>query len=145
MSFSSVLLLAMLPALGNFAGGVLAEIVPASERRLSVALHLAAGIIFAVIGVELMPRALENTQPWIVVSAFCLGGIASIGLKQGVTRLQERYGGKTGPWMIYIAVSTDLFTDGVLIGTGSSVSFTLALLLAVAQVLADVPEDRKRV
>lgn len=135
-----VIVLALLPFAGNLSGGILAEVVETTKRRVSIALHAAAGIVLAVIGVELMPRTLENTQPWIVVLAFCLGGIASIGLKHAVKRLQERRGGNAGPWMIYIAVSTDLFTDGLLIGTGSAVSFTLALLLAVAQVLADIPE-----
>ncbi|KAB7623430.1 peptidoglycan-binding protein [Alkalilimnicola sp. S0819] len=119
---------------------MLAEAIMTTERRVSIALHGAAGIVFAVIAVELMPRVLENTKPWIVVLGFCIGGVLSIVLKQVVKRVQAQRGGKAGPWMIYIAVSTDLFTDGLLIGTGSAVSFSLALLLAVAQVLADIPE-----
>jgi ZIP family zinc transporter len=39
-----------LPAVGNVAGGLLAEMVPVSERVLSLALHLAAGIVLAVVG-----------------------------------------------------------------------------------------------
>ena len=142
MHFLNVLLLAMLPALGNFAGGVLAEIFPASERRLSVALHLAAGIIIAVIGVELMPRTLDAAAPWLVVLAFCLGGGSSILIKSLMHRLEARSGGETSArsWMIYIAVATDLFSDGLMIGAGSVVSFQLALLLALAQIVADVPE-----
>lgn len=42
--------------------------------------------------------------------------------------------------MIYLAVATDLFSDGLMIGAGSVVSFQLALLLALAQIVADVPE-----
>jgi len=34
----------------------------------------------------------------------------------------------------------DLFSDGIMIGTGSAVSFGLALLLAFGQVAADIPE-----
>ncbi len=52
-----VLGLAALPAAGNFAGGVLAEVFRVSERALSLALHLAAGIVLAVVGLELMPSA----------------------------------------------------------------------------------------
>jgi ZIP family zinc transporter len=135
-----VVLLALLPFAGNFAGGVLAEVINVTQRRVSLALHGAAGILFAVIAVELMPRTLANAPAWIVVLGFCVGGALSIVLKQMVERIQATRGGSAGPWMIYIAVSTDLFTDGLLIGTGSAVSFSLALLLAVAQVLADVPE-----
>lgn len=43
-------------------------------------------------------------------------------------------------WMIYTAVATDLFGDGLLIGAGSAVAGGLGLVLAVGQVLADVPE-----
>ncbi len=38
------------------------------------------------------------------------------------------------------AVATDLFGDGLLIGAGTAVASGLGLVLAVAQVLADVPE-----
>lgn len=43
-------------------------------------------------------------------------------------------------WMVYIAVAADLFSDGLMIGAGSAVGPTLALTLALGQVLADVPE-----
>jgi hypothetical protein len=36
-------------------------------------------------------------------------------------------------WMIYIAVSVDLLSDGILIGTGSVVSASMALVLALGQ------------
>lgn len=141
MPLWQVVVLALLPFAGNFAGGVLAEFVETTDRRVAIALHAAAGIVLAVIAVELMPRTLENTAAWIVVVALCLGGVASILIKRAVKRVQEATGSDSaGPWMIYIAVATDLFTDGLLLGTGSAVSFSLALLLAVAQVLADLPE-----
>jgi ZIP family zinc transporter len=62
-----VLALALLPAAGNFAGGVLAELIPTSRRTLSRALHVAAGIIVAVVGVELRipmkPDAYSKVKP----------------------------------------------------------------------------------
>ena len=51
-----VLALALMPAFGNFAGGVVAELIPTSRRMLNCALHAAAGIVTAVVAVELMPR-----------------------------------------------------------------------------------------
>lgn len=65
-----------------------------------------------------------------------------MGLEALVSRLQSRDAGdaETRAWMIYLAVATDLFADGLLIGAGSAVSLGLGLLLALAQVLADVPE-----
>lgn len=47
-TFSTVILFALLPAAGNLVGGLLSEIVQVSYRTLSLALHAAAGILFAV-------------------------------------------------------------------------------------------------
>jgi zinc transporter, ZIP family len=43
-------------------------------------------------------------------------------------------------WMIYIAAAIDLFSDGLMIGAGTAVGLSLALVLGLGQVLADVPE-----
>ena len=63
IGFLQVLLLALLPALGNVAGGLLNEFFPVSYRTLSLALHAATGILFAVIGVDLMPRHCKPILP----------------------------------------------------------------------------------
>lgn len=55
MDLVKVVTLALLRALGNFGGGLLAEVLQATGRRLNLALHGAAGIMLAVIGVELIP------------------------------------------------------------------------------------------
>ncbi len=59
--YLAVLAFAALPALGNFAGGLLAEVLRPSRRLLSLALHAAAGIVLSVVAVELMPQALQAT------------------------------------------------------------------------------------
>ena len=53
-----VLGLATIPAAANLAGGLLAEVRPVSDRTLSLALHGAAGIVLAVVAIELMPEVL---------------------------------------------------------------------------------------
>lgn len=137
--FLQVLALALLPALGNFAGGLLAELFNTSRRNLSRSLHLAAGIVVAVVAVELLPEALKGASPWLVVMGFCLGGAAFIAFDFVITRV---IGNKdsAGPWIIYTAVFFDLFSDGLMIGVGSTVSISLALILAIGQVTADAPE-----
>lgn len=141
--FLSVLLLAALPALGNFAGGLLAEFVPVSGRSLSLALHGAAGIVLAVVGVELMEQVLQTQPAWIPLLAFVAGGGAAVGLDVLVDLVRGRFGGGdggSGAWLIYMGVAVDLFSDGLLIGTGSTINLGLGLLLALGQVPADVPE-----
>lgn len=139
-----VLGLALLPALGNFSGGLLAEFFPTPKRVLNRALHAAAGLIIAVIAVELMPESLATISGWIIGSAFGFGGLAYLGIQALVEKAQAgqegiRHG-KLSMWMIYIAVAIDLFSDGLLIGTGSAVSLSMAVVLALGQVLADIPE-----
>ena len=124
-------------------GGLLAEYLPTSKRNLNRALHAASGIVIAIVAVELVPRALEATSGWIVAVAFGIGGLAYIALEALVERLQKKRaegGDRTSMWMIYVAVAVDLFSDGLMIGAGSAVATSLALVLALGQVLADVPE-----
>ena len=73
--FLQVIVLAPMPAVGNFVGGLVAEVIVISRHRLGIALHAAAGIVLAVIAVELMPRALNGEPTWVTVAAFVAGGI----------------------------------------------------------------------
>lgn len=150
--FALVLLFAALPAAGNFVGGLLAEVLPFSRRGVSLALHAAAGVLLAVVGLELMPAALDTDTPWVPIAAFVAGGGAFVALERAIGIVRRRMG-RTGtaaedgdageggsPWGVFAGVSIDLFADGVMIGTGSIISPALGLLLALGQVPADVPE-----
>ena len=69
-----VLALALMPAAGSFAGGMIAELVPATPRILSRALHAAAGIAIAVVAVEMMPAIIAGAPTWAIVIGLCAGG-----------------------------------------------------------------------
>lgn len=141
--FLLVIGLAALPAAGNLAGGVLAELVRVSGRTLSLSLHLAAGIVLAVVGLELMPEALSATPAWVPLVSFVGGGAIFIGLDRSIGYVQGRLGGgekQAGALAIFFGVSMDLFSDGVMIGTGTVLNPALGLLLALGQVPADFPE-----
>lgn len=143
-----VLLLALFPAMGNFAGGLLAELIRTSRRKLSIALHMAAGIVLGVIAIELAPTVMDGLPGVIAAVGFFAGGLAFLALDalvgcfQGSASEQEspQSADFSGAWTIYAAVAIDLFSDGLLIGAGSSLSFELALVLALGQVTADIPE-----
>ena len=139
MEYLQVLGLALLPAAGNFAGGVVAELVTPTRRQLSRALHVAAGIVVAIVAVELIPEATRGAAPpWAVVLGLALGGAFYMLLEWAI---EAAVGARaSGPWMVYAAVAIDLFSDGLIIGVSSVVSFGLALVLALGQVTADFPE-----
>jgi ZIP family zinc transporter len=148
-----VLALIALPILGNYVGGALAEVLPVSRRTLSLALHAAAGIVLAVVGLELMPEALEADPAWVPILAFTAGALFFLALDKGVDRLQDMTASRSGtqvteesddensnPLTIYAGTSLDLFSDGVMIGTGALLDPGLGLLLALGQTPADLPE-----
>lgn len=140
-SLAFVLLLALLPGAGNFAGGLIAEFWKPTSRLLNLALHAAAGIVIAIVAVELVPEALQSLAGWWIALAFAAGGVAYTLIERVMQRLQAGASrGRTRMWMIYVAIAVDLTSDGLMIGTGSAVSISLALVLAAGQVLADVPE-----
>lgn len=136
-----VLLLALLPFAGNFAGAALAETLSPSDAWRNRALHAAVGIVFAVVAIEIMPEALEVLAGWQIALAFLVGGAVYLLAQTIIARRAESRAESSGRmWMIYLAVATDLFGDGLLIGSGSAVAASLGLTLAVGQVLADIPE-----
>lgn len=139
---SQIVLLALLPAAGNFVGGVIAELWKPSARILSLALHAATGIVLAIVALELLPRGVEAGSHVLVAVSFAAGTLAYLLLQWLVKKLTSGQGeeGSGRMWMIYIAVATDLASDGIMIGTGAAISIELALVLGLGQVLADVPE-----
>lgn len=139
--FLVALALSVIPVLRNIAGGLIAEVVAVSWRTLSLALHGAAGIVLAVVGVELMPRALGADPAWLPVLAFVAGGAFFLAVDRAIGLVRRLTGGgEAGPWAIFFGVAVDLFSDGVMIGTGSTIGLGLALLLAPGQAPADMPE-----
>lgn len=138
----SVLLIALLPAAGTAAGAFAAEWKQPSEAITGAALHSAAGIAAAVVAVELMPRAIEAAEQWVLAIGFMGGAIASILLGRSAKWLQGRFGAshqRAGLWAAYAAIATDLLIDGLTTGAGSAVSSSLGLLLGASQVLANIP------
>lgn len=141
--FLTVLALALLPAGGNVVGSLLAEMVKTPAWLIGAALHAAAGIAIAVVSIELTPRIIGELPPWLLVAAFLLGAAFSVGVVRGVKALNASSGGDkqtgAGPWMVYIAIAADLFSDGLLTGAGSAVASRLGFVLAASQFVANIP------
>lgn len=134
----NVVLLALLPGLGVALGGIVAEVTPRSRAWLNWSLHAAAGIVIAIAAIEVFPEALSTVSTWTVGVAFAIGGLAYLGAQMLVDRRSAA--GESRMWMIFLAVATDLFGDGLLIGAGTAVSASLGVTLAIGQIMANVPE-----
>lgn len=84
--------------------------------------------MLAVVGVELMPQALAADPPWVVILAFVAGGGFFILIDYWIGLIRSRLANpqpSAAPWAIFFGVAVDLFSDGVMIGTGSTISLSL--------------------
>lgn len=84
---------------------------------MSPALHLAAGIVMAMVGLELMPEVLGASPPWVPILAFVGDGASFMGIERVIGSIRRRLGAgeeSSGPLAIFTGVSLDLFNDGVM-------------------------------
>lgn len=71
--YVTVLGLAALPAAANVLGGLLGDLVTLPRRVLNLVFEWVAGMLLGVVGIELMPRVLHASIPWLMVLVFVLG------------------------------------------------------------------------
>ncbi len=140
--YLSTLALSAMPAIGSYIGGLLSEFIPPSKGNLSLTLHAAAGIILSVVGVEIMPQILAADPPWLIFLAFVMGGGFFILMRRGINFFQkntDKSEKQSSAWVIFFAIGVDLFSDGLMVGTSSTIAFSLALMVAVGHILANIP------
>jgi ZIP family zinc transporter len=131
----------LLPALVMVIGAALAVWRAPGPKLRSAILHFAAGVIFSVVAVELLPDIVQHHAPYEVVLGFGLGVATMLGLRYFTQRLEERQGPKatTGPsstaslpWGLLVAIGIDIFIDGLLLGIGFAAGAKEGTLLAIA-------------
>ena len=137
---ASVLAFASIPALAVMLGGSAAAFRTPSATVRSAVQHLAAGIVFAALAVELLPEVIHRRLPLITVLGFGVGVAVMLGLKSFSSRWENLEGAATAgalPIGLLVASGVDIAIDGLLIGIGfvagerQGVLLTLALTLEV--------------
>lgn len=142
MAYNGALLLALAPAGGALLGGLLALFVRLSKLNLAFALHVGAGAVLAVVGVELLPRSLQTTSPILILASFVAGAGFFVGLGWIGNKIGQHLGkaGTGSTYAVLFGVGIDLLTDGIMIYTGQQISNDLGLLLGIGLFIADFPE-----
>lgn len=80
--------------------------------------HVAGGLVFAAVSVEVLPDMLERALPFAAAIGFALGVALVMGIQFVSEKLSEKQGGES-PWSLIGVISVDVFIDGVLIGVAS--------------------------
>ncbi|MDQ2808769.1 MAG: transporter [Chloroflexota bacterium] len=136
---------AVLPAVLMIAGALVAIFRPPGPHLRSGILHFAAGLIFAVVAVELIPEMVKAHSATEVSIGFVLGVLAMLGLSrltegqvEGTLVATEESNAAASaagvplPLGMLLAVAVDLAIDGLLIGIGFAAGAKTGQLLAFA-------------
>ncbi|SNS00406.1 zinc transporter, ZIP family [Hymenobacter mucosus] len=141
----------LLPAVVMIAGAALAVWRAPGPKLRSAILHFAAGVIFSVVAVELLPDIVQHHAPYEVALGFGLGVAAMLGLRYFTQRLEKRVAsaGTSAaaaadapgpgqapaaplPWGLLVAIGIDILIDGLLLGIGFAAGAKEGTLLAIA-------------
>ncbi len=142
-SWTTLLGFSVLPAVVMIAGAALAVWRPPDPQLRSAILHFAAGVIFSVVAVELLPDIVQHHAPYEVVLGFGLGVAAMLGLRYFTQRLEKQEatpataaapnaGVAPLPWGLLVAIGIDILIDGLLLGIGFAAGAKEGTLLAIA-------------
>jgi len=133
-SVPQVILVASIPVGAAFVGAAIAAWrAPGLIVRSSIQ-HFAAGVIFSVVAVELLPEIRKGHDPWEVAWTFAAGVGFMLLIDVVVKRFQ--HSGEGGPSAgQLVPIGVDLLLDGLLIGIAMTAGLKQGVLLTVALTL----------
>lgn len=135
-TYLEILVFALIPFLSIIIGGVLGLIRKPSGMFTSSVLHFAAGVVFSVVAVELLPDIVKEHAPLEVGIGFSLGVISMFLVKYFAEKIEQKSEGHPTknvlPMGLVAALAIDLIIDGLLVGVGFAAGNKEGVLLSVA-------------
>lgn len=134
---SEVLGYAFLPVITIIAGGAVGLYKNPGDVIRSSILHFAAGVVFSVVAVELLPDIVKNHLPIEVGIGFSMGIVLMLFVKYFTERNQKTENALNEnkdrlPFGLLSALIIDLIIDGLLLGIGFAAGKKEGILLSVA-------------
>ena len=132
--FLTVLAYACVPVAAAILGAIVASVRPPGSKVRSIIQHFAAGVVFSVVAVELLPDILREHKPVQVIIGFALGVGAMLGIRSLTGDVEEAKpeGREKLPWAMLVAIAVDVLVDGFLIGIGFAAGAKEGKLLTLA-------------
>jgi ZIP family zinc transporter len=141
---TEILLFSIIPLATIFIGGFLGTTFNVKKKTRSILLHLAAGVVFAVVAIELLPDIVEK-QNIITVSIGFFAGLTLMLIIKHFTRKSENKhkeiieakeiedaNNKILPWGLLVGIAIDIVLDGILLGVGFAAGKSEGVLLCAA-------------
>lgn len=131
---TQVLLFSLIPVIAMLAGSAVAIIRTPSSNLRSLILHFAAGVVFSVVAVELIPDVVKTHAPVPLIIGFVAGFILMIVLRKLGEKQEDKENVEKSsiPVSLVTAISVDILIDGLLLGTGFAAGFKEGVLLSIA-------------
>lgn len=133
--FQKIISFSLLPVFTMLAGGIIAVYKKPDNNIRSLILHFAAGVVFSVVAVELLPDIVKEHKPLQVIIGFASGLIAMLVIKKFAEAKEEKEIENSIaklPMSLLVAICVDIFIDGLLLGIGFAAGSKEGMLLAVA-------------
>ena len=137
-SILQVLLISAIPVGAAFIGATVAALRPPGRVVRSSIQHFAAGVIFSVVAVELLPEVRRGHDPFEVGWTFAAGLALMLGIDEVVKRFNPvgEHAGARGPSPgQLVPIGVDLLLDGLLIGIAMTAGLKQGVLLTIALTL----------
>lgn len=136
----------LIPVLFTILGAAAGVYVPVVQKLRAHVLHLAAGVVFAVVAVNLLPEIQRRALVIDVVLGFALGIATMVIVDKVLDRIRDdddesdipdiaRNAAKHGriELSLVTAVGIDFLLDGLLLGVGFAAGARIGILLALAE------------
>lgn len=135
--FQQIITYALLPTVALTGGGLLGLLIKFGTQARSAILHFAAGVVFSVVAVEILPDVVRLHDPWLTVLGFGMGIGLMLLIRQLTESSSDSVNAKSGafPAAFLLAIGVDLFIDGLLLGIGFAAGAKEGILLAFALAL----------
>jgi len=133
-----VLLISTIPVAAAFIGAMVAAVRPPGRVARSSIQHFAAGVIFSVVAVDLLPGVRLGHDPFEVGWTFAAGLALMLGIDEVVKRFNHSgaHAGASGPSPgQLVPIGVDLLLDGLLIGIAMTAGLKQGILLTIALTL----------
>jgi zinc transporter, ZIP family len=125
-------------------GAAVGSFLKMSSKTISLTQHFTAGVVFAAVATELLPKILEVHSPMHIAIGFSLGVILMVLIKTLTGRIETS---NQFSWGLLVGIGIDLFIDGLLIaiaflsGEKTGKLMALALVLEVAFLALSLSTD----
>jgi ZIP family zinc transporter len=155
-SWTQVLLYSLVPAAIMVVGAVIAVLRPPGAAIRSAILHFAAGVVFSVVAVELLPDIVARHRPLEVGLGFAFGVGVMLALRSLTRKAADKEKANPIPYFapdvmwpsedekaadqrraplpmgLLTGVAIDILIDGLLLGIGFAAGAEEGMLLAIA-------------